>query len=236
MKKTTDKYLEETTLLDYNNCVIQDLIKKRGWLNLDEKNKINKIYLFVRDEILFGYNKSDDIKSSEVLKDSYGQCNTKATLLMSLFRAVNIPCRLHGFTIDKALQKGAISGIWYKLAAQNIVHTWVEVQYKNNWYNLEGVILDKKYLQKIQSKYSNCTDVFCGYGIYTDKLQNPVIEWNENNTYIQKLGINNDFGIFNSPDEFYKNHHQYLSPLENFIYKVLVRKIINKNVDKIRNQ
>ncbi len=38
----------------------------------------------------------------------------ESTLLMALLRAVNIPNRLHGFTIDKALQKGAITGIWYE--------------------------------------------------------------------------------------------------------------------------
>ncbi len=39
------------------------------------------------------------------MKDGYGQCNTKGTLFMALFRSVDIPCRFHGFTIDKKLQK-----------------------------------------------------------------------------------------------------------------------------------
>ena len=67
-------------------------------------------------EIAFGYNTDDMISASEVLKDGYGQCNTKGTLFMALLRAVGIRCRIHGFTIDKKLQKGAMTGIVYKLA------------------------------------------------------------------------------------------------------------------------
>ena len=42
----------------------------------------------MRNDILFGYNSSDLLTAEEVLKDGYGQCNTKATLLMALFRGV----------------------------------------------------------------------------------------------------------------------------------------------------
>src|SRR5690606_5925097 len=119
--------IKETLILDYNSLVIQDLINSRQWKELNDVEKVKSIYNFVRDEIKFGYNSSDDIRASQVLKDGYGQCNTKSTLLMALLRAVNIPNRLHGFTIDKALQKGAITGIWYELSPSNILHTWVEI-------------------------------------------------------------------------------------------------------------
>ena len=235
MTKEMRQYLEETFLLDYNHLSIRSIIDDRGWKGLDEHDRINRIYLFVRDEILFGYNRSDDIKASEVLKDGYGQCNTKSTLLMALFRAVNIPCRFHGFTIDKALQKGSISGIWYRFAPKNIVHGWVEVNYKNRWYDLEGVILDKGYLKRLQEKNKDCTGTFCGFGVYTDDLQDPEIDWDENDTYIQRLGINQDLGIFNSPDEFYEKHQQDLSPLKKHIYDIFVRRLMNRNISRIRN-
>lgn len=159
--------IKETLILDYNSLVIQDLINSRQWKELNDVEKVKSIYNFVRDEIKFGYNSSDDIRASQVLKDGYGQCNTKSTLLMALLRAVNIPNRLHGFTIDKALQKGAITGIWYELSPSNILHTWVEIYIEEKWFNLEGVILDKIYLQKLQSINSHKTATFCGYGVYT---------------------------------------------------------------------
>ena len=76
---------------------------------------------------MFGYNQSDDIAASDVLADGYGQCNTKGNLLMALLRALAIPCRFHGFTIDQQLQKGAIPTYVFWLAPKYIIHSWVEV-------------------------------------------------------------------------------------------------------------
>ena len=230
-----NNYLKETKILDYSNTGIQELLEQRQWKKLDALDKIKAVYNFVRDEIKFGYNISDDIPASKVMKDGYGQCNTKATLLMALLRAVDIPNRIHGFTIDKALQKGAITGVWYKLSPKNILHSWVEILVEGQWYFLEGVILDKSYLAKLQEKNSECKTTFCGYGIYTDNFGNPPIEWNLNNTFIQNKGINQDFGLFDTPDDFYANHQQKLNAVKKWIYQNVVRHIMNKNVDKIRN-
>ena len=230
-----NNYLKETKILDYSNDSIQKLVQEREWNQLDMISRIKAIYNFVRDEIKFGYNLSDNIPASAVLKDGYGQCNTKATLLMTLLRATEIPNRIHGFTIDKALQKGAITGIWYKLSPKNILHSWVEILVDEQWYFLEGVILDKIYLAKLQEKNSDCKTTFCGYGAYTDNFKNPPIDWNLNNTFIQDKGINQDFGLFDTPDEFYEQHQQKLNVFERFVFKNIVRHKMNKNVAKIRN-
>lgn len=229
-----NQYLQETKMLNFHHPSIQRLLKERKWGKEDDFVKIQKIYHFVRDEIKFGYNRDDTIPASEVLKDGYGQCNTKGTLFMALLRAVGIPCRIHGFTIDKRLQKGAMTGLIYYLAPQNIVHSWVEVQYKGHWYNIEGFILDIQYLKKLQEKFSDCKTSFCGYGVATDNFQNPQIDWNGNDTYIQKEGINNDLGVFNSPDEFFAKYQQRLSPLKKWFYQNIGRKLMNRNVEKIR--
>lgn len=227
-------YLQATKMLDYHHLSIQRLIKERKWDKEDEFVKIQKIYNFVRDEIKFGYNTDDAIPASEVLRDGYGQCNTKGTLFMALLRAVGIPCRIHGFTIDKRLQKGAMTGLIYYLAPQNIIHSWVEVQYNGRWYNIEGFIIDREYLSKLQEKFSNCTTNFCGYGVATADFRNPQIDWHGNDTYIQKEGINQDFGIFNSPDEFFGKYQQRLSPLKKWIFQNIARKMMNRNVENIR--
>lgn len=229
------KYLEKTDLLDFSNQSIQKLIAERGWKNLPKQEKVKQVYNFVRDEILFGYNEADDIKASTVLTNGYGQCNTKATLLMALLRAVGVPNRIHGFTINKALQKGAISGIWYTLSPNNILHSWVEVLIDDSWYFLEGVILDKPYLQALQSKFPSCKTTFCGYGVYTDNFKKPQIDWALNHTFIQEKGINQDFGTYSSPDIFYNKHQQQLGPIKSFFYRNLIRHLMNKNVKQIRN-
>lgn len=229
------RLLQKTRMLDYDNPSIQRLIESRGWENLDEFHKIQGIYIFVRDEIPFGYNIDDSIPASQVLADGYGQCNTKGTLFMALLRAVGIPCRVHGFTIDKKLQKGVMTGIVYRNAPQNIFHSWVEIIYQDQWYELEAFILDKEYLDKLQALHPDCIGAFCGYGVAVSDFRNPIIEWNENNTYIQSEGINQDFGVYDSPDELLAEHHQEMSFMKAFAYRILGRHLMNRNVKRIRN-
>lgn len=229
-----DKYLQETKLLNYSCATISRLIDSRGWRSLDEFNKIKETYNFVRDEILFGYNVGDEIPASKVLEDGYGQCNTKGILFMALLRALDIPCRIHGFTIDKKLQKGAMTGFIYKMAPKDVVHSFVEVFYKNKWYELEGFILDKKYLERLQERFKDHNGEFYGYGVAVKSLKDPVVEWNGNNTYIQIEGINNDFGVYDSPDEFFLEHRQEISKFKEFLYMNIGRHLMNRNVNRIR--
>ncbi len=230
-----EKYLKETKMLDYSNKNIQRLIQERNWNDIEVFERLKSIYNFVRDEILFGYNIDDNISASKVLADGYGQCNTKGTLFMALLRACNIPCRVHGFTIDKKLQKGAMTGIVYKNAPQNVFHSWVEVNFEDKWYELEAYILDMEYLRKLQRKNSHCTGAFCGYGVAVKDFKNPIIDFDRNNTYIQSEGINQDFGVYDSPDDLLKEHHQEMSVIKAFLYRNLGRHLMNRNVNKIRN-
>lgn len=229
------RYLKSTRMLDYENKSIQNLIEEKGWKKLPQLEQVKSIYNFVRDEILFGYNIDDNIPASKVLKDGYGQCNTKGTLFMALLRACSIPCRVHGFTIDKKLQKGAMTGFVYKNAPKNVFHSWVEVYYEDVWYELEAFILDKKYLDKLQQINRDCTGNFCGFGCAVKDFQNPVIDFNKNNTYIQSEGINQDFGVYDSPDELLEEHHQEIGLIKKLAFRYYGRHMMNRNVKKIRN-
>lgn len=230
-----NQYLQETAMLDFLNPQIQNLIKIKQWRKQNKFDCLKAIYNFVRDDIAFGYNTDDNIPASKVLKDGYGQCNTKGTLFMALLRACDIPCRVHGFTIDKQLQKGVMSGFVYRKAPKNIFHSWVEVYFEDNWYELEAFILDKKYLSKLQKRFNNCSGLFYGYGVAVKEFQNITIDFNRNNTYIQSEGITCDFGVYDSPDELLKDHHQEISSLKAFAYKHLGRHLMNRKVNKIRN-
>lgn len=221
-------------MLDFSHPAIQQLVEQRGWHSLGEFERIKAIYGFVRDEILFGYNVDDDIPASRVLADCYGQCNTKGTLFMALLRSCGIPCRIHGFTIDKRLQKGAMTGLVYALAPKNVFHSWVEVWLEGVWYELEAFILDKPYLESLQAAHPKCTGTFCGYGVAVSDFRHPVIDFDRNNTYIQSEGINQDFGVYDSPDLLPSEHHQEMSTFKAFVYRNLGRHLMNRNVARIR--
>lgn len=80
------------------------------------------------------------------------------------------------------------------------------------------------------------TKTFCGFGVFTDNFDNPPIDWNLSDTFIQDKGINQDFGLFDSPDDFYRNHQQELSYIKSLFFKYFIRHLMNKNVNTIRNK
>lgn len=228
-------FTEETKMLNYHSADIQELICRREWNRLSEYDKISEIYKFVQNEILFGYNRSDLLTAEQVLSDGYGQCNTKATLLMALLRAVDIPCRLHGFEVSKCFQLGATNRLISFLAPSRIIHTWAEVLYQGQWLALEGVITDIYYFEAVKAKYKNIKKDFKRYAIATENFETLSIEWHGNHTYVQSAAIITDFGIYTDPDAFFREHNQHLSKVKNFMYVHLGRKIMNNNVAKMRN-
>lgn len=227
-------YLVSTPLLNFETPTIQRLLRQQGWARLEPYDRIGEIYAFVRDEIAFGYNTADNIAASAVLKDGYGQCNTKGTLLMALLRAVGIPCRLHGFTIHKELQRGIVPELVYRLTPDNILHSWVEVEYEGRWINLEGFILDRPFLLSLQVEFAGKTASLCGYGAGTDCLPSPPVDWKGDDTYIQKSGINRDLGTFDAPDDFYALHRQPLGLLRELLYRHVIRHWMNRRVRDVR--
>lgn len=231
-----NEYLKETKMLNFKADEISDLISVRGWRELDEFHKIKVTYEFVQNEVLFGYNKNDTLTATEVLADRIGQCNTKATLLMALLRGIEIPCRLRGLEVSKDFQKGATSGIIAVLAPKRIVHTWVEVYYNGNWIALEGVITDKKYLNSLKAKYGGESGKFMRYAVATENLSELSVDWVGKDTFVQREAVVHDYGVFVSPDAFFAKNKQALCKVKEFLYAYIGRKVMTRNVAKIRNR
>lgn len=235
-KAMKDAYLDTSPMLDFDSPSITRLIDNRGWKYLSPYDAIESVYNFVRDEIKFGYNKDDTLTASQVLADGYGQCNTKGTLLMALLRGVGVPARFHGFTIFNELQKGAIPNYLFFFAPKRIIHSWVEVNFDGEWLDLEGYIIDKSYLNKVQERFSDQCDAFSAYGIATKCLKKPSNDWQGRSTYIQKEGIADDFGIYDQPDEFYAEKGSNLKGVKRILFRYLLRHLMNLNVNSIREK
>ena len=225
--------LRATALLDYSHPAIRSLVDARGWPSLSSFERIGAAHTFVRDEIAFGYNRDDAIPASAVLREGYGQCNTKATLLMALLRALDMPCRLHGFTIHKSLQRGVVPEIAYRIAPEDILHSWVEIEWEGRWVNLEGFILDAPFLASLQREFKDRSSL-CGYGAGTDCLADPRTDWTGADTYIQRTGINCDLGLFDDPDALYAKHRQSFGFVRRLLYRHAIRHWMNRRVAAIR--
>jgi hypothetical protein len=210
----TASHLRTTPLLDFEHASIRRLVAARGWAALPAGERIGAVYTFVRDEIGFGYNAGDRIAASQVLADGYGQCNTKTTLLMALLRAVGVPCRIHGATIHKRLQKGVVTGLFYWLAPRSIIHSWAEVRLGDRWIALEGVIVDRRYLAGLRAHVADRRGAFLGYGVGTDNLGAPPIDWRGEDTAIQMTGIDADLGTCRARREPLRHQGLAVPPLD----------------------
>jgi len=222
-----------TPLADYEHPSIQRLIAERDWRSLPVYDRIGAAYQFVKDELPFGYNSDDDLPASRVLTDGYGQCNTKATLLLALLRGLGVPAKIHAFTIDKALQRGAIPNWLYPLVSPRLQHSWVELEFEGRTIALEGFIIDDTYLRAVQAMHPD-EEQFCGFGIATPSLHEPQLNWRGRSTFIQKSGIVDDLGVFTDPDDLYAERGTNLSGWRRAVYRRVVRHIMNWNVSRIR--
>lgn len=221
-------------MLNYQAPQIADLINKQKWNDLNEFEKIGAIYDYVQNKILLGYNKYDNLTATQVLADGIGQCNTKATLLMALLRAVGVPCRLHGTKVTKVFQRSLMPKIMAKLAPPLIVHTWAEVYYNGEWLSLEGVITDKAYISGLQKKFPDYNGKFFDYAVAVKDFSNLQIDWKGENTTVQQQAVIKDIGVYDTPDDFYAVYKQEYRGIKKFMYENIGRKIMTKKVVKIR--
>ncbi len=233
--KGQQTFLEPSHLLDYTHPTIQQLIRSKGWDTMKEKaDLIGEVYSFVRDEVAYGYTRSFSLPSSKVLSKGYGNCITKSTLLMALLRAVGIPCRFHAMTISKVIYRGLLSKLSYKLATRELYHAWVEAEYNGKWFTLEGHIVDRPYLLKLQAKYPDYIGSFYGYGIAVLNFKNPDNRWNEDHTYVQRQAIEEDLGVFDTPDAFFAQYPTSLAYTQSFRYRTMFRGQLNRSIRAVR--
>lgn len=227
-------YLKNTVMLNYQTPQIADLISTQKWSDLNEFEKIGAIYDYVQNKILLGYNKYDNLTATQVLADGIGQCNTKATLIMALLRAVGVPCRLHGTKVTKVFQRSLMPKIMAKLAPPLIVHTWAEVYYNGDWLSLEGVITDKTFISGLQKLFPEHKGKFFDYAVAVKDFNNLQIDWKGENTTVQQQAVVKDLGVYDTPDEFYAEYKQEFRGIKKFMYESVGRKIMTRKVAKIR--
>ncbi len=91
-----EKFLEESSHIDYSNQEIQTLAKDLASSCNTDVEIAQKCFLYVRDEILHSgdYKKDTTRTASEVLKYKTGWCYAKSLLLAALLRANKIPTAL----------------------------------------------------------------------------------------------------------------------------------------------
>ncbi len=228
--------LEPSPLLDYSHPSIEQLIVSRGWNAIEDQSELMKgIFLFIRDEIAYGYTKSFSIPASQVLSDGVGNGITKSTLFMALLRAVGIPCRLYAARMNKIIFRGLLKGLSYRIATRHPFRTWVELQFMDKWYPLDGFIIDKPYMQKLQQKFPNHKTSFYGYGIGVMDFKDPDNIRNNNHVNVCSKAIEKPLGTFITPDAFFSEVPEADTYAKDLRYKTIICDRLNRSIQRVRN-
>jgi len=224
-------------LADFDNTIVKQKIEDliRGCQS--DEDKIKKIFLYVRDEIKFGFPlKSDIMKASETIKLGYGQCNTKSTLFLALCKSIDIPARIHFSTIKKEIQKGIFTGFTYRLLPAELSHSWVEINIGNKWIRIDSYINDIEFYKagKEELKKRNWKT---GFSISCSKNNSSIDLDLKNEKFVQMDAVIDDHGIWDDPIDYYqtKNYKNKPGFFKAIIYRLLINKI-NKRVQKLRCQ
>lgn len=231
------QYLRPTALLDHEHPAIRALVQQKGWHSLGSRSaQIDAVYTFVRDEILYGYSRSFSISGSHVLTTGYGNCLTKTTLLMTLLRAIGVPCRMKASMVDKVLHRGLLGPLAYRLSPDALYHGWVNMLYNGKWIEIGGHIVDRPYLQKLQAKYPDYMGSFYGYGIAVLNFRNPPIRWEEGDTFIQSKARAGTLGTYDDPDSFFAEYPEAQQRTQSIRYQKILRPALNKSIASLRDR
>ena len=99
-----------------------------------------------------------------------------------------IPCRLHGFTIHKALQRGVVPEIAYRHRARE--HPAFLGRARKGWDLGEPRRVHPRRavpVGALQAAFAGRASL-CAYGAGTDFLADPPVVWTGGDTYIQRTG------------------------------------------------
>lgn len=143
----------EMILSDHDHPAIQETVNKLVAGRASLLDKLESLFLYVRDEIHFGFPpKWDAVKASETLQYKIGYCNTKATLFLALCKAAGIPARIHTGLIDIRIMHGVFPGFSFPFLPKAGGHSWLEVKIDSTWNPLDSYINDKPYYENALRK------------------------------------------------------------------------------------
>lgn len=201
----------------------------------DPVDKLERIFGFVRDDILFGFPPEGDfVKASQTIERGYGQCNTKGILILALCQAASIPARLHFSGITKEIQHGFFRGLFYELMPDQISHAWLEVELDGRWAQVDTYINDLALHRAAVLKLEEF-GWETGFSV-SRRAGEPSAEFALDTTEFSQMGaVVGDHGTWTKPAD-YLNGPDYLNrpgPVRQLLYRTYLP-LVNRRVRTLR--
>lgn len=149
-----ESYLAPTLLSDADHPRVKNLAEELTVGAATDAEKAERLVHYVAERIapqLPGT--GDETSASRTLELGYGHETAKATLLVALARAANIPARLHFARFDKSLMREFLPGWAWGVWPDTVATGWAELYVDGRWqprpdaaYDADMLHAAKRYL------------------------------------------------------------------------------------------
>lgn len=192
-------------LADFDSVAVRDKAASLTAGSMTDREIITRLILYMRDDIKFGFpDEGDLVKASDTIRLGYGQCNTKATLLLALCKACNIPARIHFSLIAKDIQKGFFTGFAYWLMPQEISHSWIEVECDGRWRRVDTLINDLALYTAARQELDRRSRRMGLSLALTNGEPSPDLDLDQE-VFQQMAAVTDDHGVWDDPGEYYES-------------------------------
>lgn len=199
-------------LADYEHPLVRETAARLTEGQTTLRDKLNRLFLYVRDEIMFSFPAARDlVKTSDTIRLGFGQCNTKATLLLALCKASGISARIHYSLISREIQKGFFTGIAYWLMPKKISHSWIEVEVDGLWRRIDTFINDLELFQAARAALKRHGWPI-GFSIaLTDGEASADLSLDDE-AFQQMAAVTDDHCTWDDPSEYYSSERYHNRP------------------------
>lgn len=224
-------------LADVDDPLVQQTAARLTAGLTEPADKLERIFGFVRDDILFGFPPEGDfVTASQTIERGFGQCNTKGILILALCQAADIPARLHFAGITKEIQHGFYKGVFYELMPNQISHAWLEVDVDGRWVQVDSYINDLA-LHVAAVRELARSGWTTGYSV-SRKSGEPSAEFALGTASYSQMGaVVGDHGTWTRPEDYFTGP-DYLNrpgPIRQLLYRAYLP-LVNHRVRTLRNR
>jgi hypothetical protein len=224
-------------LADLNAPIVRQTALKLTSDVKDSRGKLERLFLYVRDDIKFGFPPEGDfVKASQTIERGYGQCNTKAALFLALCKAIGIPARIHFSLITRNIQKGFFTGIAYWIMPRQISHSWIEVEIEGRWRRIDTFINDLELFNVAKAEVKR-RGWRTGYSVALKNGEASADLDLDHEVFQQMAAVTDDHGVWDDPADYYGSSQYRNRPgaLRLWIYRHVIGGI-NRRVEQLRHQ
>jgi hypothetical protein len=228
---------DERVLADQEHPLVAETAKRLTEGKDQLVDQLESLFLFVRDHIVFEFPLSfsdwDTVRASRVIEMGTGYCNTKATVMVALCRARDIPVRVHYGMISVDIMRGVFPAFAFPFLPKSGPHSWTEVKIDGVWKSIDSYINDEALFKGSMARLERSGRTM-GYSLSRiDGRCSCEFNFGEKG-FVHMGAVLEDLGAWNDASEFFSTeHYRTFSGFQQLIYPVMAV-LSNRNIRRIR--